>query len=200
MARYTGPKCKLCRREGVKLFLKGSRCLSEKCAITKRNQPPGQHGANNRNRLSDYGKHLREKQKVKRIYGLLETQFRNYYEKAARIKGVTGDLLLQMLETRIDSVVYSAGFATSRAQARQMVSQGKVKINGKLVDIPSYQISINDKVDVEGAKTLPKEKEDMPEWLSWDSKSESINVKRLPVREDISAEINEQLIVEFYSR
>src|SRR3990167_10628171 len=135
MARYNGPKCKLCRREGTKLFLKGVRCMSEKCAITRRNQVPGQH-IRTKKRVSDYGRHLREKQKVKRIYGLLETQFRRYYEMAAKKRGVTGQVLLQNLESRLDSVVYISGLGLSRAHARKIISYGKIKVNNKVIDIP----------------------------------------------------------------
>lgn len=199
MAKYTGPKCKLCRREGVKLFLKGSRCYSDKCALSRRNYAPGQHG-NSRSRLSDYGKHLREKQKVKRIYGLLESQFRRYFEEASKKKGVTGQVLLQNLESRLDSVVYYSGFATSRARARQLVRQNKVSINGKKVTIPSYAVKKGDIVSCETVLSTPKTADEMPEWLSWNSTKKELSVLRLPEREDISAEINEQLIVEFYSR
>lgn len=199
MARYTGPKCKLCRREGTKLFLKGSKCMSEKCPVATRNQPPGENTRGPR-RLSDYGRQLREKQKVKRIYGILETQFRRYYENAAKVKGVTGLALLQILETRLDNVVYASGAAPSRAAARKLVGQGKVHVNDKVITIPSYQISKDDLVKVNGIETKPKEESDMPEWLNWDAKSKSIKIVRVPLREDMDQEINEQLIVEFYSR
>ena len=199
MARYTGPKCRLCRREGEKLFLKGARCFSDKCAITRRNQPPGQH-IRQRKRLSDYGKHLREKQKTKRIYGLLETQFRNYYEKAAKVKGVTGLMLLQMLETRLDSVVYYSGIAASRSAARKMVTQKKINVNGKLVDIPSYQVKPGDIVSSDMVPARPKTEEEMPAWINWGDKEKGIKVNKMPERDDITDGINEQLIVEFYSR
>ena len=199
MAKYTGPKCKLCRREGTKLFLKGARCFSEKCALNKRNQPAGQHGAR-KPRLSDYGKHLREKQKVKRIYGILETQFVRYYYTAAKVKGVTGQVLLQMLETRLDSLLYVSGFALSRNEARQKIRQGKVKVNGKVIDIPSYQVKSNDFVEVAGMESTTREDNAMPQWLAWDTTKKGVQVLRIPAREDINPEIQEQLIVEYYSR
>ena len=199
MARYTGAKCRLCRREGEKLFLKGARCLSEKCAITRRPQVPGQH-FKQRSRLSDYGKHLREKQKAKRIYGMLEAQFKGTFEKAAKIKGVTGEVFLQMLETRLDSVVFLSGFATSRQSARQMIRHNKVKVDGKIIDIPSYQISKDNLISVDTIQSRTKVVEDLPVWISWDEKKNGISVINLPNRDDISSDINEQLIVEFYSR
>src|SRR5215211_6855624 len=148
MARYIGPVCRLCRREGMKLFLKGERCYTEKCAIEKRNLPPGQHGKLRKQKLQGYGLQLREKQKVKRIYGVLENQFRRYFETAARHRGVTGVMLLQALETRLDNIVYRLGFATSRPQARQLVRHGHFLINGKKVDIPSYSVKVGDVVAV----------------------------------------------------
>lgn len=199
MARYTGPKCKLCRREGMKLFLKGSRCLSEKCSISRRPQVPGENFRSAR-RMSDYGKQLREKQKVKRIYGVLETQFRRYYESATKVKGITGSVLLQILETRLDNVVAKSGLAPSNAAARKLVGAKKVKVNGNVIDIPSYQVKANDVITVEGIESTPKEDSEMAEWLNWDAKNNSVIVSRLPVREDINIEINEQLIVEYYSR
>jgi len=189
----------LCRREGEKLFLKGTRCNSEKCAITRRNQTPGQV-TRSRRRTSDYGVHLREKQKVKRIYGLIESQFKSYYDKAAKIKGVTGQMLLQMLETRLDSVLFITGMAPSRAAARQKVKHGKTKVNDKVITIPSYRISEGDVIAVEGVDSKPRSDEEMPEWLAWDSKKKGCKVVRLPERVDIDEGINEQLIVEFYSR
>ncbi len=199
MARYAGPKCKLCRREGMKLFLKGSRCMSEKCSVSRRNQVPGENFKSAR-RLSDYGRQLREKQKVKRIYGVLETQFRRYYENAAKVQGVTGLVLLQILETRLDNVVAKGGLAPSNAAARKLVGSKKVKVNGNVIDIPSYQVRPNDVITIDGIETKPKEDNDMPEWLNWDASNKSIVITRLPVREDINIEINEQLIVEYYSR
>lgn len=200
MAKYTGPKCKLCRREGTKLFLKGAKCMSEKCPMGMRNFHPGQHGPVSRRRLSDYGRHLREKQKVKRIYGLLEAQFRRYYTEAARVKGVTGQVLLQMLETRIDNIVYVSGLASSRNNARQLVRQGKISVGGKEVNIPSFQVKKGDIVVRDGVVTTPKAPEEMPVWLEWDGSKNAIIVKEVPAREHINQEINEQLIVEYYSR
>jgi small subunit ribosomal protein S4 len=199
MAKYTGPKCKLCRREGTKLFLKGTRCYSEKCAMNKRNFPPGQHGTFRR-RQSDYSRHLREKQKVKRIYGILEAQFRRYFYDASKKKGVTGFMLLQSLERRLDNVVYLGGIADSRNKARQIVGQGKVKVNGKEITIPSYQIDVKDKVSSVIIESTPKAEESMPAWITWDKSKKELIVERLPLREDINPDINEQLIVEFYSR
>lgn len=199
MARYTGAKCRLCRREGEKLFLKGARCFSEKCAVTKRNQFPGQH-IRLRRRTSDYGRHLREKQKVKRIYGLLENQFRNYYEKAAKVKGVTGQLFLQMLERRLDSVSYVSGLISSRAEARQKILHGKVLVNGEPITIPSYQVKEGDVISVPTVESKPKPEEEVPEWLVWNSGKKAYKINRLPERDDIDDGINEQLIVEFYSR
>ena len=199
MARYTGPKCRLCRREGVKLFLKGTRCATEKCALSKRAQIPAQH-FRGRSRVSDYGKHLREKQKVKRIYGLLEAQFKTYYEKAAKIPGVTGDIFLQQLESRLDNAVFLAGFASSRQAARQLIRHKKISVNGKQVDLPAYQVSANDMISYVVADLRPQEESEFPAWLEWDAKNKNVKVLRLPVREDIGYEINEQLIVEYYSR
>ena len=198
MARYTGPSCKLCRREGVKLYLKGTRCTSEKCAITRRNFVPGQHGKSRRGFASDYQKQLREKQKAKRIYGLLEAQFKRYYTEAARVRGVTGQVLLQMLESRLDNVLYQAGIAVSRAQARKMITANKVTVNDQAVNVPSYGVSAKDIVKVEGVESTPKE--NMPEWLTWDVKMNTVVLERLPEREEIKSELNEQLIVEYYSR
>lgn len=200
MARYTGPKCRQCRREGTKLFLKGARCLSEKCAVSKRNQAPGPKYLRTRRGFSDYGRHLREKQKVKRIYGLLEAQFRKYYEEAARQKGVTGHALLTILESRVDSVLLSAGFAPSRATARQKTRQNKVEVNGKVVNIPSYLVRAGDSIKFVGVETSPKTAEELPSWMHWDSNNKSIVVDSLPERKDVSYDINEQLIVEYYSR
>ncbi|OGC52152.1 30S ribosomal protein S4 [candidate division WWE3 bacterium RIFCSPLOWO2_01_FULL_39_13] len=200
MAKYTGAKCRLCRREGEKLFLKGSRCYSEKCSITKRNQVPGQHGKTGFGFASDYSKHLREKQKTKRIYGLLEAQFRRYFQKASKVKGVTGQVLLQMLETRLDSALNRAGAASSMSMARQMVRQNKIRVNDSPVNIPSYQLSAGDVITVEDIKSKTSEDGKLPEWLGWDAKTKGIKIERLPERDEISYDINEQLIVEFYSR
>jgi small subunit ribosomal protein S4 len=200
MAKYTGPKCRLCRREGTKLFLKGVRCLSDKCAVSRRNQPPGPRSIRTRRGYSDYGRHLREKQKAKRIYGLLESQFRNYYEKAARKPGVTGQVLLQLLETRLDSIVLSAGYVDSRNTARQKIRQGKVMVNGKKITIPSYQVKAGDVIEYFGVDTMPKTESEIPVWMNWDADKKGMIIHTLPGRDDISYDINEQLIVEFYSR
>ena len=207
MARYIGPVCRLCRREGMKLFLKGERCYSDKCAIEKRNVPPGQHGRARRAKMVGYGVQLREKQKVKRIYGVLENQFRRYFEAADRQKGITGELLLQMLERRLDNVVYRLGFATSRAQARQLVRHGHFTVNGKKVDIPSYAVRQGDTVavrqgSVENASIKHAMEEvkgrGVPEWLMLDGSSARIS--SLPTRQQINLPVQEQLIVELYSK
>ena len=201
MARYTGPKCKLCRRERTKLFLKGTRCLSPKCAITKRNFIPGQHGPTSRSRLTDFAKHLREKQKAKRIYGLLESQFRKYYEQSALTKGVTGEVLLQTLERRLDNVIYASGFASSRAQARQLVKQGKFLLNNIKVNIPSILTNSGDIIKIaKGKAQITRNEETSVEWTKWNSKKLELQIDHLPTREEITTEINEQLIVEYYSR
>ena len=209
MARYTGAVCRLCRREGMKLFLKGAKCFSEKCAIEKRNFAPGQHGKDRKAKIVGYGLQLREKQKTKRIYFTLEKQFRNYFEKAARAQGVTGDILLQQLERRLDNVAYRMGIATSRRQARQLVRHGHVAINGKKVNIPSYQVSVGDEISVreksaklgviEGALEFTGH-QTAPNWLSVDREKRSGKVNNLPKREDINLPVNEQLIVELYSK
>ena len=206
MARYLGPKLKLSRREGTDLFLKsGVRAIDTKCKLES---APGQHGAR-RGRLSDYGLQLREKQKVRRIYGVLEKQFRNYYKEAARIKGNTGENLLQLLEQRLDNVVYRMGFASTRAEARQLVSHKAVVVNGQVVNIPSYKVRPEDVVSVrEKAKKQARiaaalelaDQREKPVWLEVDSTKMEGQFKRLPERADLSAEINEQLIVELYSK
>ncbi|MEW6653972.1 MAG: 30S ribosomal protein S4 [Bacteroidota bacterium] len=208
MARYTGSSCKLCRREKTKLFLKGSKCLSEKCPLEKRNYAPGQHGLSRRTKFSEYGVQLREKQKVKRIYGLLETQFRNYFEKANRQKGVTGANLVKLLERRLDNVVFRLGFAPSRKAARQLVLHGHFTINNQVVDIPSYLLAAGDVVAVrEKSKkldtihnSLRRTKENVYAWLSVDKASLSGTFMNVPEREDIPLTANEQLIVELYSK
>jgi small subunit ribosomal protein S4 len=209
VARYTGPVCRLCRREGTKLFLKGARCFSEKCAIEKRNFAPGQHGRDRKAKIVGYGLQLREKQKAKRMYFSMESQFRSYYEKANAATGVTGELLLQQLERRLDSVAYRLGFATSRRQARQIVRHGHVEVNGRKVNIPSYQVGVGDEVRVrEGSKSLPVFEAaqghsgpgSAPQWLTIDRNNLSGKVLSLPKREDINLPINEQLIVELYSK
>lgn len=209
MARYSGPVCKLCRREGMKLFLKGSRCMSDKCAIERRNYPPGQHGRRRRRRPSDYSVQLREKQKVKRTYGVLERQFRRYFQSAAQQRGVTGEALLTSLERRLDNTVYRLGFGLSRPHARQLVKHGHVRVNGSRVNIPSYQvnqgdlISIGDKSRENAEVKLAVEAARMGGrvgWLEVDYDKLSGAVARLPMREDVDLQIQEQLIVELYSK
>ena len=209
MARYIGPVCRLCRREGMKLFLKGERCYTEKCAIEKRNLPPGQHGKARRAKLVGYGMQLREKQKVKRIYGVLERQFRRYFEAAERQRGITGETLLQLLERRLDNVVYRLGFATSRAQGRQLVRHGHFTVNGRKVDIPSYSVKAGDEVSVRATSeqnvTIQHAIEEVkgrgiPEWLSLDPSRTRGRVAALPTREQINLPVQEQLIVELYSK
>lgn len=211
MARYTGPVCRLCRREGMKLFLKGQRCFSEKCAIDKRNFVPGEHGRNvrMRSKVIGYGLQLREKQKVKRIYGVLERQFHRYFEKAARKKGVTGEMLLQFLERRLDNVVCRLGFAGSRRQGRQLVRHGHIQVNGRRVTIPSFLIKRGDEVAVveksrKNSTILACLQEvpgrGVPGWLSLDAESFKGQVLELPRRADINMPLEEQLIVELYSK
>jgi small subunit ribosomal protein S4 len=208
MARYTGPNCKLCRREKQKLFLKGSKCHSDKCPIENKNYPPGQHGLNRRMKFSEYGVQLREKQKVKRIYGLLETQFRTCFEKANKQKGVTGDNLLKLLERRFDNTVFRLGFASSRKEARQLVLHRHFLVNGKIVNIPSYLLSPGDVIEVrEKSKkldvvhnSLRKTKDSLYSWLQIDKASLQGTFLEVPEREDIPITANEQLIVELYSK
>ncbi|MES1244477.1 MAG: 30S ribosomal protein S4 [Acidobacteriota bacterium] len=209
MARYTGPVCRLCRRERMKLFLKGDRCFKEKCAVERRNFPPGQHGTRRGRRTLGYGLQLREKQKVKRIYGVLESQFRTYFQEADRRKGITGENLLVMLERRLDNVVYSLGFAASRAQARQLVRHGHVQVDGRKVSIPSFQVKAGQAVVVkESSRKNPLVRSSVetargrgvPDWLELDAENVSGKVLRVPAREDIKLPIQEQLIVELYSR
>lgn len=208
MARYTGALCRLCRREGEKLFLKGSRCYTDKCAVEKRKYPPGQHGQN-RGKLSDYGIQLREKQKVRRIYGVMENQFRIYFKKASRMKGATGQTLLQLLERRLDNVVYRMGFSTNRREARQLVKHGHFLVNGRKVDIPSYLLRPGDVVEVrEASKQLQvisdslsmAEHKGFPEWIELDMQNMKGKFVRIPSREEIQLPVHEQLIVEFYSK
>ncbi len=210
MARYTGPVCRMCRRDGVKLFLKGPKCFTDKCPVEKRNFPPGQHGQSKKvKKVVGYGLQLREKQKAKRIYFTLETQFRAYYEVAANKTGVTGDLLLQQLETRLDNVCYRLGFAISRRQARQVVRHGHVQVNGRKVNIPSYQCKVGDVVAIrEGSKSLTL-LESAKDFISGQSRVRWIDANpdqlsgkliALPQREDIQLPVNEQQIVELYSK
>ncbi|MBZ4663318.1 MAG: rpsD [Caloramator sp.] len=206
MARYSGPSCKLCRREGVKLYLKGDRCYSDKCALARRPYAPGQHG-HSKKKLTNYGVQLREKQKAKRIYGVLESQFRKYYEEADRLKGITGENLLRLLELRLDNVIFRLGFASSRAEARQLVRHGHFTVNGKKVNIPSYQVRVNDEIAVreksrssEKIKALMQVETNVPKWLTVDKENMVGRVVSLPQREDIDIPVNETLIVELYSK
>jgi len=208
LARYTGPCCRLCRRENIELFLKGERCFTDKCAIKRRNYAPGQHGQS-RVKVSPYGIQLREKQKVRRIYGILEKQFRGYFEKAERMKGVTGENLLFLLERRLDNIVYRLGFASSRTQARMLVRQGHFDVNGRRVDIPSYQVKVGDTVTLrEKSRAVGSIIESLeavvrrgiPQWLELDKDGFCGKVKSLITREDITTPIQEQLIVELYSK
>jgi len=207
MARYTGPDCRLCRREGAKLFLKGDRCYSASCAMNRRAVAPGQHGAA-RKKVTEYGMHLREKQKVKRIYGLCEKQFRSYYVEADRCKGVTGENMLQLLERRLDNVVYRMGLGTSRAMARQIVNHGHITVNGKTVDIASYIVKVGDVIAVKENKknsTMWDAVKDtknlsIAKWLTFDNATLTGSVAALPERADIDLDIQEHLIVELYSK
>jgi small subunit ribosomal protein S4 len=212
MARYTGPVCKLCRREGEKLFLKGARCYSPKCAMERRAYPPGQHGRGStfrRRRASDYARQLREKQKARRIYGVLERQFRRYYREAQRRSGMTGENLLIILESRLDNVVYRMGFADSRAQARQLVQHGHFDLNGRRTDIPSALVKPGDVISVrQNSRRLNYfkeisavlEKRDVPDWMAVEPSQLTGRVLALPTRETIEQSLSEQLIVEYYSR
>ena len=210
MARYAGPACRLCRREGMKLFLKGERCYAEKCAIEKRNVPPGQQGRRRRpNKVMGYGSQLREKQKVKRTYGVLESQFRRYFASAERQRGITGETLLQLLERRLDNVVYRVGLATSRPQARQLVRHGHVRVNGKRADIPSYSLKAGDLITVrERSAKKPSilhameevKGRGVPDWLEFDADTLTGRVASLPTRDQINLPVEEQLIVELYSK
>lgn len=206
MAKYTDADCRLCRREGCKLFLKGDRCISPKCAMEKRPVAPGQHGLG-RKKVTEYGEQLREKQKVKRAYGLLEKQFREYYEKATRMQGVVGENMLSLLERRLDNVIYRMGIGDSRAQSRQIVNHGHITVNGKVVNIPSYNVKVGDvvaikesKQDVEKFKQLRGIKITMPKWLEFDTNSMSGKILALPKRDDIDLNIREHMIIELYSR
>ena len=209
MARYNGPVCRLCRREGMKLFLKGERCYTDKCAIEKRNVVPGQHGRARKAKMVGYGIQLREKQKVKRIYGVLEDQFRGYFEQADRTRGITGETLLQLLERRLDNVIYRLGLATSRAQARQLVRHGHFMVNGRKVDVPSYSVKAGDTISVRGTSaqnaSIVHAMEEVkgrgiPEWLLFDAGQLTGKIQSLPTREQINLPVQEQLIVELYSK
>jgi small subunit ribosomal protein S4 len=208
MARYVGSVCRLCRREGMKLFLKGSRCYSEKCAVEKRNYPPGQHGQK-RPRLSEYSTQLREKQKIKRIYGVLEKQFRRYFQKAERMKGITGENLLIVLECRLDNVLYRMGFASSRREARQLLKHRHFMVNGHVVDIPNYLVREGEVVEVRRTSRdlvpiqialASVETRGFPAWLELDKAQYKGTLRALPTKEDIALPVNEQLVVELYSR
>jgi small subunit ribosomal protein S4 len=209
MARNTDAKCRQCRREGEKLFLKGEKCFTDKCAIERRAYAPGQHGQKSGARLSDYGKQLREKQKTRRIYGVLEGQFRRVYAEATRSKGVTGERLLQLLETRLDNVAYRMGFGISRSEARQVVRHNGVTVNGKRVNIPSYQVRPGDVIEVSQkakvqlrlkAAAEAAESRGVPEWMEVDAKALKGTFKALPARTDLSSTVNESLIIELYSK
>ncbi len=213
MARYRDASCRLCRREGEKLFLKGTKCPTDKCAVAKREYAPGQHGGKKggrgRAKMSNYAMQLREKQKAKRIYGMLEKQFRNYFERAEKTKGVTGEVLLESLERRLDNVVFRACFADSRAKARQTVRHRFVKINGKKVDIPSFQVSVGDELELSGKDEQLKAIKDnfkvledrgVPEWMEVDSNKLAVKILRMPTKADIGFAIEENLIVELYSK
>jgi len=208
VARNTDPVCRMCRREGMKLFLKGERCFTDKCAIERRNYPPGQHGQG-RHKFSEYSVQLREKQKVKRIYGVFERQFRRYFALAERAKGVTGEALLTTLERRLDNIVYRMSFANSRAEARQLVRHGHFTVNGRKVTIPSYLVSVGDKITVrERSQKIARivealelsQRRGVPDWLEVNRESFTGTVKALPQRSDLTMPINERLIVELYSK
>ena len=209
MARNLDPKCRQCRREGEKLFLKAEKCFTDKCAIEKRNFAPGQHGQKRTSRLSDYGVQLREKQKIRRIYGILEGQFRGYYAEADRQKGITGENLLQLLESRLDNVAYRMGLGGSRTEARQIVRHNSIKVNGKRVNIPSYQVKPGDVIEVsDSAKQQLRikgaleaaEQRGFPEWLEMDVKGLKGTFKAKPQRDELPSTINESLVVELYSK
>ena len=209
MARYTDAKCRLCRREGEKLFLKGEKCFTDKCSIERREYAPGQHGQKSGQRLSDYGKQLREKQKIRRIYGILERQFRGIYAVAARQKGITGESLLQLLESRLDTVCFRMGFGASRNEARQVVRHNSITVNGKRVNIPSYQVRTGDIIEVaekakaqlriKGASTAAASR-GIPEWLQVDTTALKGTFKAKPQRTELPSTINESLVVELYSK
>jgi small subunit ribosomal protein S4 len=209
LARYTDSSCRLCRREGLKLFLKGDRCYSEKCSFERRGYAPGDHGQAHKKQRSDYGVQLREKQKLKRLYGLLEKQFRGYFKKADQQKGITGTNLLVFLERRMDNMTFRMGLANSRVEARQLISHGHFLINGKPVNIPSYLIKAGDEVSVkEGSRKITRVLEAMetvarrgvPHWLELDKENFKASIKMLPVREDLTMPVQEQLVVELYSK
>jgi small subunit ribosomal protein S4 len=208
VARYNGPLCRICRREGEKLFLKGERCYTEKCAVERRKYPPGQHGQN-RGKLSDYGIQLREKQKARRSYGLVERQFRKYFSEAERQKGSTGEVLLQLLERRLDNIVFRMGFAVNRREARQFISHGHFVVNGRAVNVPSYLVKAGDVIEVkEKSRDLPGiadnlskiEHRGIPNWLEVDSTNFKGKILSIPSRDEIQIPVQEQLVVELYSK
>jgi small subunit ribosomal protein S4 len=207
MARYRDAKCRLCRREGMKLFLKGARCFTDKCAIERRNYPPGQHGLT-RSKPTPFGVQLREKQKAKRIYGVLETQFRRYFHAAEREKGITGENLLKQLERRLDNVVHRLGFAASRREGRQMVAHGQFEVNGHKVSVPSYLVKVGDVVKIRPSSKMAARMDEnlnagrgaVPQWLDLDAAERKGTVRSFPLREDIQVPVSEQLIVELYSK
>jgi small subunit ribosomal protein S4 len=209
MARYTDPVCRLCRREGLKLFLKGDRCYTDKCAIERRNYPPGQHGQGRRRKVSEYAVQLREKQRLKRMYGLMESQFRKYFEMAETSRDITGEALLTFLERRLDNMVYRLGMATSRSEARQLIRHRHFLVNGRRVDIPSYLVKIGDQItvrersrekDVFKRAIEISQRRGVPEWLELDAAAFAGKVKRLPARDELTMPINERLVVELYSK
>ena len=209
MAKYTGPVCRLCRREGVKLFLKGTRCMTEKCAIERRSYPPGQHGQSRRTRTTEYGTQLREKQKLRRVYGMQERQFLKTYHSAVRRRGITGEHLLSLLERRLDNVVYRLGFGSSRGQARQLVNHGHLLVNGKRVTIPSMTVNVGDTIEVKekSRQLVPvqaameiSEGRGVPSWLDREAALFKGTVQALPTKQDIDVLVNEQVVVELYSR
>jgi small subunit ribosomal protein S4 len=208
VARYIGALCKICRREGEKLFLKGSRCYTEKCAVERRKYPPGQHGQGYK-KLSDYGFQLREKQKVKKMYGLLERQFRRYFEKAERKRGITGEVLLQLVESRLDTIVYRMGYAPNRRSARQLILHGHILVNGREVNLPSYEVKKGNTVEVkQSSKEIPEiadsvskvEHRGIPSWFEVDAANLKGKVLNIPSREELQLPVQEQLIVELYSK
>jgi small subunit ribosomal protein S4 len=208
LARYRGPVCKLCRRDGMKLYLKGDRCFSEKCAVERRNYPPGEHGQG-RTKFSEYGSQLREKQKVKRMYGILENQFHLYFNRADRLKGITGENLLVLLERRLDNMVFRFGFATSRSEARQLVLHNHFLVNGKKVNIPSYLIKVGDTITLKQSSRKVERivealeisfRRGIPQWLEFDKANVTGTVKAMPARKDLTMPISENLIVELYSK
>jgi small subunit ribosomal protein S4 len=208
MARYSGPSCKLCRRERQKLFLKGTKCLTEKCPLEKKNYPPGIHGNKRRAKITEYAVQLREKQKIKRIYGILETQFKNLFEKASKTKGKTGEALIQLLESRLDNVVYRVGFAPSRKAARQLIRHRHILVNDHLVDIPSYLLNPGDKIKIKDKSkkldiihnSLKRVKDDQYSWLLIDKANLMGEFKQYPNRDEVMLNANEQLVVELYSK